>query len=112
MTRSAELSERISIERATTTSDGAGGQDVTWAAVYADGVWAKVRSVRGREETRLGRVSTVETYLITVRGRVDVTTLDRVVWRGTTLNVRDVADRDGAGDFLTLECEAGVNVNG
>jgi SPP1 family predicted phage head-tail adaptor len=81
MRRAAELSERISIERATTTADGAGGRVVTWSAVYASGLWAKVRSVRGREEVRLGRVSTVETYLITVRFGIDVTTLDRIVWR-------------------------------
>ena len=111
MTRSAELSERISIERATATADGAGGQDVAWAAVYASGVWAKVRSVRGREEERLGRLSTVETYLMTVRFGVDVEPTDRIVWRSKTLNVRAAADREGTREWLTLECEAGVNTN-
>jgi len=108
-TSSGELRERISIERATTVADGAGGQTVTWAAVYPSGVWAKVRPVRGREEERLGRLSTVETYLITVRFGIDVTVLDRIVWRGKTLNVRAAQDREGTREFTTCEAEAGVS---
>lgn len=104
------MTERVSVERATTTADGAGGQDVTWAAVYPRGLWAKVQSVRGREEERLGRLSTVETYLIMVRFGVDVETTDRIVWRGKTFNIRAAADRDGTREFTTLECEAGVSV--
>jgi SPP1 family predicted phage head-tail adaptor len=103
-----ELRERITIERATTTSDGHGGRTVTWSPVYSNGVWAKVQSVRGREEERQGRLSTVETYLVTVRFAVSVTTLDRVVWRGRTMNIRAVADREGTREWLTLECETGV----
>lgn len=111
MTTVGELRERISIERATTVADGHGGQDVTWAAVYTRGVWAKVQSVRGREEERQGRLATVETYLVTVRFGIDATTLDRVVWRGKTMNVRAAADREGTREWLTLEVEAGVGVN-
>jgi SPP1 family predicted phage head-tail adaptor len=106
-----EFRERISIERATTASDGHGGQSVTWSAVYSAGVWAKIQSVRGREEERHGRLSTVETYLVTVRFGIDVTTLDRIVWRGKTLNVRAAADREGTREWYTLECEVGVLVN-
>lgn len=111
MTHAGELRERVSIERATTTADGYGGQSVTWAAVYPSGIWAKVESVRGREDERQGRLSTVETYLITVRFGISVTTLDRVVWRGKTFNVRAAADREGTREWTVLECEAGVTVN-
>lgn len=107
--RIGELTERVSIERATTTDDGHGGQNVTWASVYS--VWANVKSVRGREEERHGRLSAVETYLVTVRFGVLATVLDRVVWRGKTMNVRAAADRDSTREWLTLECEAGANVN-
>ncbi len=103
-----ELRERISIEAATTTADGAGGQTVTWAARYPRGIWAKVQPVRGREEERLGRLATVETYLVFVRFGVVISTLDRIVWRGKTLNVRSAQDREGVREFLTCECEAGV----
>lgn len=111
MTTIGELRERISIERATTTDDGHGGQDVAWSAIYPRGIWAKVQSVRGREEERHGRLATVETYLVTVRFGIDALTTDRVVWRGKTMNIRAAADREGAREWWTLECEAGVNVN-
>lgn len=107
----AELSERITIERASTVADGYGGQTVTWSAVYPHKIWAKIRSVRGREEERQGRTATVETYLMTVRFGVSVEVTDRIVWREKYFNVRAVADREGMREWLTLECEAGVNVN-
>ena len=103
-----ELRERVSIERATTVADGSGGQTVTWTAVYARGVWAKVQPVRGREEERLGRLATVDTFLVFLRFGIDVTTLDRIVWRDKTMNVRSVQDREGEREFLTIEAEAGV----
>jgi SPP1 family predicted phage head-tail adaptor len=103
-----ELRERIAIERATTTPDSHGGQNVTWNRVYTNGVWAKVQSVRGREEERQGRLSTVEAYVITVRFGISATPLDRVVWRDKTLNIRAAADREGTREWWTLECEAGV----
>jgi SPP1 family predicted phage head-tail adaptor len=106
-----EMTERILIERAATSDDGHGGQDVTWSAVYPQGIWAKVRSVRGREQELHGRVASVETFVITVRFGVDVDELDRIVWRGKTMNVRSAADREGTREWWTLECEAGVNVN-
>lgn len=106
MTHIGELRERVTIQEATTVSDGAGGQTVTWADVYT--VWAKVQPVRGREEDRLGRLATVETYLVIVRFAVAVTSLSRLVWRGKVLNVRSVSDRDMDREFLTCECEAGV----
>lgn len=109
--RIGELTERVSIDRATTASDGHGGQTVTWAAVYSRGVWAKVQSVRGREEERHGRLATVETYLVTVRFGISAETTDRVVWRGKTMNIRAAADREGTREWWTLECEAGVNTN-
>lgn len=105
-----ELRERITIERAATADDGAGGETVSWSS-YAT-IWAKVQPVRGREEVRLGRLSSVETYLVVIRHRTDLSELDRVVWRGKTLNIRTMQDRDMDRAFLTIEAEAGVNVNG
>lgn len=103
-----ELTERVSIEYATTADDGLGGQIVTWTARYPKKVWAKVQSVRGREENRIGRLATVETYLVTVRFGVTAETVDRVVWRDKTMNIRAASDREGTREFWTLECEAGV----
>lgn len=111
MTTIGELRERITIERATTTADGYGGQTVTWNPVYTHKIWAKVQSVRGREEERQGRLATVETYLITVRFGISATTLDRILWRSKYFNIRAAADREGTREWLTLECEAGVTVN-
>lgn len=103
-----EFQERISIERAISSPDGAGGQTIIWRARYPGGIWAKVVSVRGREEERLNRLVTIETYLIIVRFSIDITTHDRIIWRGKAFNVRSVADREGDRRYLTCECESGV----
>jgi SPP1 family predicted phage head-tail adaptor len=104
--KAGDLNERVTIERSTSTSDGGGGRDVTWATVYE--LWANVKSVRGRETTDLGRTVTAETFVINVRFGVTITTVDRAVWRGKTMEIRSAQDREGDRRWLTLETETGV----
>lgn len=104
--RVGELRERITVERATTVSDGAGGQTVTWTGAYT--LWANVTPVRGREQEHLGRLATVETYLITVRHGPSITTKDRILWREKALNITAAQDREGTRQWLTIEAEAGL----
>lgn len=105
--KAGDLTERVTVERAVTTDDGAGGQTVDWQPVPPN-LWAKVRPVKGRETEDMGRRATVETYLIVIRYGPSVTTLDRLVWSGKQLNIRAAQDRDGDRRWLTLECEAGL----
>ena len=100
------LRERVDIESATAVSDGAGGQTITWAATHS-AVPAMVRPVRGRENETLGRETTIQTYLVTMRHGYTVATTDRLLWGSTYLNIRSVENRDMRNRFLALECEVG-----
>ena len=104
--KAGELSERVVVERATTASDGMGGQTVTWSTAYT--LWAKVRPVKGRETEHQGRLAPVETFLIVVRHGPTITAVDRITWNGKELNIRTVQDRDGDRRWLTIEAESGL----
>lgn len=103
---SKRLNERVTVQRSSTVSDGAGGRTVTWAESSKQ--WAHVRAVRGKEEERLGRVVGVETYVVTMRYGIDVLASDRLIWDTKTLQISGPAqDRDGNKRYLTLECQVG-----
>jgi len=100
------LRERVDIESAASVSDGAGGQTITWSAEHSS-VPAMVRPVKGREGESLGRETSIQTYLVTVRHGYTVTTRHRLLWGSTYLNIRSVENRDLRNRFLTMECEVG-----
>jgi SPP1 family predicted phage head-tail adaptor len=104
--RTGDLYHRVTVERSTASSDGMGGQVITWNPVYT--LWANVKAVRGREAEHLGRLVTVETYVVTIRYGVTVTTVDRIIWGDKTMNIRSAQDREGTRLWLTIECETGL----
>jgi SPP1 family predicted phage head-tail adaptor len=104
--KAGDLNDRVVIERSTSASDGMGGQTVTWSTLY--NLWANVKAVRGREAESLGRQVTVETYLITVRYGLTITTHDRAIWSGKTMNIRSAQDREGTRRWLSIEAETGL----
>lgn len=97
----------ILVQAPTTAPDGHGGQSVSWATTIR--WWAEITNVRGREEERLGRLATVETYLLVGRYDPRITTHHRAVWDGTVMNIRQAADRDGARTRMWVEAEVGVS---
>ena len=108
------LSEKITFQVKSVVEDAGGGRSKSWANISSDpSPWAKVQPVRGREPEDSGRVATIQTYLIIVRYRTDITPAHRVVYDSKNLNIRSVQDRGGDGvnpirAFLWLECEEGV----
>lgn len=100
------MNERITVQSPTLTPDSSGGQAVTWATAYT--LWAEVKAVRGSEIERLGRMVSVETYVLKVRYGPTIGTTHRIVWNGKTMNIRSAQDREMERRYLTLECEVGV----
>lgn len=96
----------LSIEQATTLSDGVGGQTVSWAEQFT--WWADVRMLRGQEQERLGRLASVEAYELTGRFDDRITAKHRVNFAGKILNIRAALDRDGKRRQTVVEAEAGV----
>ncbi|MGV8996394.1 MAG: phage head closure protein [Parvibaculaceae bacterium] len=100
------MRERVAIETATRTSDGAGGEVVTWVPLAT--VWAEVQSLSGTEVTQAERAEARGQYNVTIRFRDDVTAAMRLVWRGQALNIRNVRDGDGRRRSLIIRAEGGV----
>ena len=101
-----KLREHVTIETPTRSNDGAGGTDVTWAALA--NVRAEVTSRSGAEAVLGEKLEARQRYTITMRYRDDVTTDMRAIWRGETLNIRAVRDPDGRRQWLELSAEGGA----
>lgn len=103
--RIGELSERVTLQTKTRTRDDMGGYAETWTSVAT--CWALVRPMSGKERALAAQQQASVNYKVVVRYRA-VTTAQRLLWRGTPLNIRFIADRGPRSEFLEIEAEAGV----
>jgi SPP1 family predicted phage head-tail adaptor len=110
-----DLTELVTIQEATSTSDGAGGHVRTWGDVAT--VWASigartgsqsVGSKAGRETLGDDRTTATRVITLTIRNRRDLDEAMRVVWQGSAYNIRSIYDTGARDLYLKLDCEAGV----
>lgn len=107
--RIGELSERVSVERKTRTTDAGGGYAETWAVQTT--VWALVRPMSGNERANAQQVASGANYLVVVRAGLNVTAADRLIWLAypdDPLNVRFVKRTGARSLYLAIEAEMGV----
>jgi SPP1 family predicted phage head-tail adaptor len=95
------LRNRVTIEAATPTPDGAGGETVTWSSVAT--AWAAVDTIGAGEAAVAGHTAGVATHRITMRFRDDLAGGMRVAWRGRTFRVLTASDPDESRRFLVIE---------
>lgn len=100
------MRERVIIKQVSYAKNAVGDNIETLTNLAT--VWARVQPVRGKEMADIGRLAAVQTYLVVIRHRTDVTTLNSLVWDSKALNIRSVENRDERFQYLTMECEAGV----
>lgn len=100
-----DLDQRISLQRRTTTRDGAGGAETTWTEY--DEVWAMVKPMTGRERQNAMRAEATSDHLVVIRYRDDVKENDRAVWRGRSMNIRFINNKRREA-FMTIEAELGA----
>ena len=100
-----ELSERVTIQRKTRTRDAMGGYAETWTDVTT--VWALVRPMSGNERALAAQQQASVNYKVVIRYRA-VSTQQRLLWRGSPLNIRFIADRGPRAQYLEIEAEMGV----
>ena len=105
---SGEMDQYIALQSATTTDDGAGGQDVTWNT-YAS-VWAKVRPLSGGEESEHDQVIAPGRLMFAIHNRTDLTVEHRVVWNGDNYNIRFIHTRGPRQWWVEFEAERGVAI--
>lgn len=103
-----DLRERITIRRQTNVKNPAtGGLTRGWQTVAT--VWAKVRSVNGKEAVIAHVLNGVSVFEIIIRYRSDVEASDQVLWNGRELNlVAPPEDRAGRKQWLWLTANTAV----
>ena len=104
-----QLDERITLQSATRTADGAGGFTVSWANLPSvPTVWASIKPVRGSEGNAEDRVNARSTALFTIRNRSDLDESVRIVWRGEVWNIREIRRTGPRPLYLVILAERGV----
>ena len=97
------LRQRLDLETATPTPDGAGGSTLTWSLVAA--VSAEVVPLKA-DERRIGEgLADLVTHRITVRHRDDVAPGDRFKRGARLFRIRGLTDPQEDGRFLVCLCE-------
>ena len=94
------LSERVTLQRRTTTADGYGGTTEVWVADPTAPVAANIRYLSGTEAIVANRLAPTATVRCTVRFRGDAdgnpyyTPGDRLLHRTRTFNILSVFNKD------------------
>jgi len=100
------MRERVILRANTYTKDALGGNIPTTTDLAT--VWARVQPLRGQELKDIGRLAAKQLYLVVIRHRTDLTTDNIIIWDNKTLNIRSIQNRDERSQFLSMECEDGV----
>jgi SPP1 family predicted phage head-tail adaptor len=97
-----ELRERVTIRRQSNSKNPkTGGLERSWATVAT--VWAKIRSLNGKEAVIGEVLSGVSVFEVIIRHRTDVAASDQVLWNGRELNVlTPPEDRSGRKQWLWM----------
>jgi SPP1 family predicted phage head-tail adaptor len=96
------LTDRIQLKRRQMTAEPEGGH----AAIYVPltHVWARVRSLTGRQGTSADGRAVSISHAVTMRFRPDIGPGDRIVYRGRNLDVVSAADLNGRRAYLSCSC--------
>jgi SPP1 family predicted phage head-tail adaptor len=65
---------------------------LTWATLAT--VWASVDGLSTRDILQAQQANLVATHRIRIRYRADVTHTQRILWRGRTMEIASVVERD------------------
>lgn len=100
--RAGTLRDRITIQRLS-TSLGQWGRDGDWHDLAT--CFASVRPDSGDERFADSGVTSEVTYTVRLRYRKDLTSADRFIYRGKTLELLSVVDVDGRRRELEVKCK-------
>ena len=103
-----KLSEPIAVQRATLTTDGAGGQSQSWVAVSGAPTRAWVMPLSGSEQYRFDRMEANVKLKLVVRYTSSIQEKDRIVIRSRNYNVRFLNNIEFADKWLEIYVDGGV----
>lgn len=96
------LTDRVQLKRRESSSDGGGGHERVYVPV--NHLWARVRSLTGRQGTNADGRTVAISHSVVLRFRADVSPGDRIVYRGRNLDVVSTADLNGRRAYLSCAC--------
>jgi SPP1 family predicted phage head-tail adaptor len=105
---SGKLSEPITFQRATLSSDGAGGQSQSWGTISGAPTRAWVMPLSGSEQYRFDRMEANVKLKLVVRYTSSIQEKDRVVIRSRNYNVRFINNIEFADKWLEVYVDGGV----
>ena len=96
------LTDRVQLKRREMVGEAEGGHVALFVPLAS--LWARVRSLSGRQGISAdGRMVNVS-HVVVMRFRNDVSPGDRVVYRGRTLEVVSAADINGRRAYVSCLC--------
>lgn len=98
-----DMRERVTLQAATDTTDAIGGLVRSWTDVAT--VWARVEEMSAREQYHREQIQSSANFAVTIRYRADVTTKNRVIWRGRRFEIVGRPNLDERRRFMRLACE-------
>ena len=96
------LTDRVELKKRESVSDGTGGHERMFVPVSQ--LWARVRSLSGRQGVNADGQTVAISHSVVLRFRTDVGPGDRIVYRGRNLEVVSAADLNGRRAYLSCAC--------
>lgn len=96
------LTDRVQLKRRESLADAGGGHERVYVPLNT--VWARVRSLSGRQGTNADGQAVAISHSVVLRFRSDVGPGDRIVYRGRNLDVVSAADVNGRRAYLSCAC--------
>jgi SPP1 family predicted phage head-tail adaptor len=87
-----KMRERVTIQTPSEVRTPVGETTLTWGALAT--VWASVDGLSTRDILQAQQANLVATHRIRIRYRADVTHTQRIIWRGRTMEIASVVERD------------------
>ena len=96
------LTDRVQFKRREMAGEDEGGHVVLFVPVSS--LWARVRSLTGRQGTSADGRAVEISHAVVLRFRNDIRPGDRLVYRGRNLDVVSAADLNGRRAYLSCAC--------
>ncbi|HEV7344794.1 MAG TPA: phage head closure protein [Devosia sp.] len=96
------LTDRVQFKRREMMAEASGGHLALFVPVTS--LWARVRSLTGRQGTSADGRAVEISHVVVLRYRQDVKPGDRIVYRGRNLDVVSAADVNGRRAYLSCAC--------
>jgi len=87
-----KLRERVTVQQSSAARNSLGEAVLSWSDFAT--VWASVSGLSSRDILQAQQANVIATHRIRIRYRADVTHLNRLIWRGRTMEIAAVVERD------------------